>query len=64
MDNDLKDIDAAFETGDVYVFELSQFEDLTDPNLQKLAQLFKSIEKTFFNMIDLNQIDEEDIENY
>jgi len=64
MENELKEIDDAFEEGDKFVFELSQFEGLTDTNVQKLVDLCKNIESAYYDMIDLNGINEEEIDKF
>ena len=64
MENELKDIDNAFTVGDKFVFELSHFEGLTDTNVVKLVELCKNIESTYFDMMDLNGIDDADITQY
>jgi hypothetical protein len=62
--NELLEINDAFDVGDGFSFELSQFEGLTDTNVQKLLELCKSIEKTYFEIADLNRINEKEVEDY
>lgn len=45
MNNELKEIDSAFDEGDQYTFQLAHLENSDDNNLQKIVELIKSIEK-------------------
>jgi len=64
MENELKEIHEAFEIGEGFTFELSHFEGLTDTNVQKLVALCKNIESTYFDLMDLNGVNENEIEKY
>ncbi|MFN3800184.1 hypothetical protein [Belliella pelovolcani] len=56
MSNDLKEIDDAFEIGDVFNFEYAHFEDLVDPNIQALISLSKQMDQTIETMMNINGI--------
>ena len=64
MENELKEIHEAFDIGEGYTFELSHFEGLTDSNVQKLVELCKNIEDTYFSLMDLNGIKENEISKF
>lgn len=64
MENELKEINDAFDIGEGFTFELSHFEGLTDSNVQQLVALCKNIEGTYFNLMDLNGINEAEIEKF
>ena len=61
MSGELKDIENAFDIGDKYNFNLKQFENTKDINVRKLVTLCKKIEETFFTIMDLNGINENDV---
>lgn len=61
---EMKDIDNAFETGDSFVFELGHFENMDDINVNKLVQLCKNIESTYFDLMDLNSIEQMEVDDY
>lgn len=63
-EGEMKDIDKVFEIGDQFVFELGHFENMADTNVQKLVQLCKDIESTYFDLMDLNSIDQKEVDDY
>jgi hypothetical protein len=56
MSNDLKEIDDAFEIGDIFYFEYAHFEDISDPNIQALISLSKQMDQTIETMMNINDI--------
>jgi methanogenic corrinoid protein MtbC1 len=64
MEGEMKDIHNAFEVGDHFVFELSHFENMGDTNLQKLVELCKHIESTYFDILNLNSIDQNEVNEH
>lgn len=63
-EGEMKDIHNVFEIGDHFVFELGHFENMADANVQKLVQLYKDIENTYFDLMDLNSIDQKEVDDY
>lgn len=53
---EMKEIMSAFEDGDMYDFEYEHFEDLHDPNIQKLIAILKNLEMTFKEIKEDNNI--------
>ena len=64
MEGEMNDIHNAFEVGDHFVFELSHFDNMADTNVRKLAELCKLIESTYFDIMDLNSIDQKEVDGY
>lgn len=62
MFGELKEINEVFETGDIYEFEIAQFENLSDTNVQKMVHLFKQFEQTIDSLINLNDISAEELD--
>lgn len=58
---EMKEIMDSFEFGDSFQFELKHFEDMQDPNIQRLVALIKDIETTYFDLLDENEVDEEEV---
>lgn len=58
---EMKDVLGVFEEGDTYEFKIEHFDDLKDPNIQKLLVLLKSIDKTFEELKQDNNILSEEI---
>lgn len=63
MSGELKELNSVFEIGDGYEFELSQFEDLSDTNVQHLIGVYKNIDKTVSTLININAIKEKELES-
>ena len=61
MKNELKDVQDAFDVGDEYAFTLKQFENIEDVNVQNLVKLCQLTEQTIFNIMNLNDIKDEDV---
>lgn len=61
LTGELKEIENTFDIGDKYSFNLKQFENTKDINVKKLVKLCKKIEETFFTIMDLNGINENDV---
>jgi hypothetical protein len=53
-----EDIHQAFELGDVYHFELAQFEDTSDSNLSLLVELLKQTASCRTSLVNLNNLPE------
>ena len=62
MKKEFPKIDEALDEGDTYSFELAHFEDAKDINLARLVELCKKVEATIFDLIDLNQIKDEELD--
>jgi len=58
---EMKEIMSAFEDGDMYDFEYEHFEDLHDPNIQKLIAILKHLRNTFETIKEENNILSEEI---
>lgn len=63
MSGEMKEIENVFEIGEEYSFSLSHFKEVKDINVQKLVALCKQMEQTFFTIMDLNGISENEIGN-
>lgn len=62
MNNELKEIQDAFEVGDIYEFSINHFEDSTDTNVQLILKTIKEIRTTINSLQNLNLIKDEEIE--
>ncbi|AFL83249.1 hypothetical protein Belba_0592 [Belliella baltica DSM 15883] len=62
MSNDYKELDEAFEIGEVFKFHYAHFEDLDDVNIQKMISLCKSMDETINSLLNLNGIDKEEVD--
>lgn len=63
MSNDFKELDEAFEIGEVFEFQYAHFEDLEDANIQKMIELCKNMDETIASMMGMNGINEKDLES-
>ncbi|RYY77922.1 MAG: hypothetical protein EOO69_12770 [Moraxellaceae bacterium] len=57
-----EDVHQAFEPGDVYHFEVAQFEDTSDGNLALLVELLKQTASCRTSLVNLNNLPEPEIE--
>lgn len=62
MSGEFKEIDEVFEEGDIYEFDIEQFRNSKDLNVEKLVALHDHINETIESIINLNAIDLEDID--
>lgn len=62
MSNDYKELDEAFEIGEVFKFQYAHFEDLDDVNIQKMISLCKSMDETINSLLNLNGIDKVEVD--
>lgn len=58
---EMKEILEVFEDGDIYDFKIEHFDDLKDPNIQKLIVLLKLLDQTFDDIKEDNNILTEEI---
>lgn len=58
---ELKDILNVFEEGDYYTFDMDQFEDCNDINIQKLLTLCKNIETVYDSIQNVNAVRNEEL---
>ncbi len=63
MSSEMKEYDELFELGDKYVFDIKQFEDSKDANVQHLVTLVKSLNSTCDSIININAITDEELES-
>ena len=61
MSGEMKHIENVFDIGEKYNFSLKHFEKSKDINVNKLVKLCKKIESTFFTIMDLNGINENEV---
>lgn len=59
MEGDFKDIADTFENGDVYEFNIEQFKNSNDFNLNNMVLLYKTIEENIDTIINLNKLEDE-----
>lgn len=62
MSGELKEIQDTFQVGDSYHFEIEQFQDLEDVNVQQLLLLYDRLEEVMNSLANLNGITEEDLD--
>lgn len=58
---ELKDVLSIFEEGDYYTFDMEQFEDSKDVNVQKLMMLCKNIETVYESIHNVNAVRTEEL---
>ena len=59
-----EDLSSSFLPGDSYEFTLQQFDGATDVNLQNLVKLCKLHDKTINSLIILNEIEDDEIDDF
>ena len=59
MEGDFKDIADTFENGDVYEFNIEQFKNSNDFNLNNMVLLYKTIEENIDTIINTNKLEDE-----
>ena len=59
MVGEFKDIADTFEYGDVYEFNIEQFKNSNDFNLNNMVLLYKTIEENIDTIINLNKLEDE-----
>ena len=59
MVGEFKDIADTFEYGDVYEFNIEQFKNSNDFNLNNMVLLYKTIEDNIDTIINLNKLEDE-----
>lgn len=57
MGTHLKEINDAFEIGEVFEFQYAHFEDIDDTNIQRLIALCKEMDETISSLMNINGID-------
>jgi len=62
MTNHLKEIDDAFEIGDVFEFQHAHFEDLEDNNIQNMLALCKSMDEIISQLMNINGIQNDEVD--
>lgn len=62
MSGEFKEIDEVFEEGDIYEFDIEQFRNSKDINVEKLVALHDHMNETIESIANLNAIDLEDID--
>ena len=62
MAGDMKEINEAFEEGDVFTFSIEHLENSNDVNLQKLVTLLKQMDDTLASLANLNAIQESELD--
>lgn len=62
MSGEMKDVDAVFEEGEMYSFNISHLETAKDANVQLILQSINSIRNTIFELQQSNDIEDEAIE--
>lgn len=63
MSSEMKEYDELFELGDKYEFDIKQFEDSKDANVQLLVTLVKAINSACDSIININAITDEELES-
>ena len=63
MSSEMKEYDELFELGDKYEFDIKQFEDSKDANVQLLVTLVKSLNSARDSIININAITYEELES-
>lgn len=58
---EMKEVLDVFEEGDYYTFDIDQFEDSTDVNIQKLFHLCKNIEGIYDSLLNVNAVGDEEL---
>ena len=61
MNNEWKEIDSAFEIGEVYKFNLEHLQTSDDPNVQLMGKALKKIRLTIDSLQNLNSISDEEV---
>ncbi|REG81258.1 hypothetical protein [Algoriphagus antarcticus] len=61
MNNEWKDIEAAFEIGDVYKFSINHLETSADINVQLIAKTINEIRRTIDSLQNLNSISDDEV---
>ena len=62
MQGDLADISHSFQVGDSYQFEMEQFRDSRDPNVQLLVAFHDQLEETMDTLANINVITQQELE--
>lgn len=62
MTNHLKEINDAFDIGDVFEFHYAHFEDLEDDNIQRMLALCKSMDETISHLMSINGIRNDEVD--
>lgn len=60
-EGELKDVLSVFEEGDAYTFEVDQFENSKDINVQMLMGLCKEIERVYNSIHNVNAVTREEM---
>ena len=60
-EGDMKELLNAFDEGDFYTFDLEQFEDSNDVNIQKLIDLCHQIEKVYDSIQNINAVNSDEL---
>ncbi len=61
MTNHLKEINDAFEIGDVFEFQYAHFEDIDDSNIQSMIALCKEMDETISSLMNTNGIGKDEL---
>ena len=62
MAGDMKEVNEAFEEGDVFTFSIEHLENSNDANLQKLVTILKQMDDTLASLANMNAIQESELE--
>ncbi len=62
MNYELKEIDGAFEEGDIYELNIKHLESSTDTNVQLILKTITGIRQTINSLQNLNLIEDDEIE--
>lgn len=62
ISGEMKEINEAFEVGDIYNFDIEQFKGSNDINLNKLITFYEDLENLMDSIANINAITEEDLE--
>jgi hypothetical protein len=58
----MADVNSVFKEGDTYNFDMDQFRDTSDTNLNLLVSFFDELETVMNSLANLNDITEEELE--
>jgi hypothetical protein len=61
MSGELKEVNEAFDTGDVFEFEWGHLDNCSDVNLTKILTVHQSINSTLSSLININNITDREL---
>lgn len=62
MAGELKEIDSAFDVGDVFEFDIEYFKNSKDINLRKLVEFYEQLNDLMNSLANINAIKENELE--